>query len=132
MPEANEPHWNGWGVDVEQHRFQPGSMAQLPADEVPRLKLKWAFGYEDANQAYAQPTVVGGRIFVGSVGRRVYSINARSGCIYWIIRTDFAVRTAISIGSHGTGWSAYFGDQHGNAYAVDATTGKLLWKTRLD
>jgi hypothetical protein len=36
------PHWNGWGVDASQHRFQPSEMAQLAADDVPRLKLKWA------------------------------------------------------------------------------------------
>src|SRR5262249_6923574 len=25
------PHWNGWGVDLEQHRFQPASEARLAA-----------------------------------------------------------------------------------------------------
>ena len=25
------PHWNGWGVDASQHRFQPSEMAQLAA-----------------------------------------------------------------------------------------------------
>jgi polyvinyl alcohol dehydrogenase (cytochrome) len=127
-----KPHWNGWGVDPSQHRFQPAAMAQLRADEVPKLKLKWAFGYSGANQAYAQPAVVGGRIFVGSAARKVYSLDAKTGCIYWVLDTDFAVRTAISLGANGPGWSAYFGDQHGNAYAVDALTGKLLWKTSLD
>ena len=73
-------------------------MAGLSADDVPKLKLKWAFGYAGANQAYAQPAVVGGRLFVGSVARKVYSLDAKSGCIYWIIDTDFAVRTAISVG----------------------------------
>ena len=34
------PHWNGWGVDGSQHRFQPTEMAQLTAGDVPRLKLK--------------------------------------------------------------------------------------------
>src|ERR1039458_6541624 len=127
-----KPHWNGWGVDASQHRFQPAAMAQLRADQVRKLKLKWAFGYSGATQAYAQPTVVGGRIFVGSAARKVYSLNAKTGCIYWVLDTDFAVRTAISIGANGPHWSAYFGDQHGNAYAVDAITGKLLWKTSLD
>jgi polyvinyl alcohol dehydrogenase (cytochrome) len=127
-----KPHWNGWGVDASQHRFQPAAMAQLRADQVRKLKLKWAFGYSGATQAYAQPTVVGGRIFVGSAARKVYSLNAKTGCIYWVLDTDFPVRTAISIGANGPHWSAYFGDQHGNAYAVDAITGKLLWKTSLD
>jgi polyvinyl alcohol dehydrogenase (cytochrome) len=131
-PRADQPHWNGWGVDVTQHRFQPAEMARLRADQVGRLKLKWAFGYAGANQAYAQPAVVGGRIFVGSVARKVYSLDADTGCIYWVIPTDFAVRTAISVGSLGDGWAAYFGDQHGNVYAVDALTGKLLWETNLD
>ena len=42
------PHWNGWGVDPAQHRFQPPEMAQLAADDVPHLKLKWAFGFPGA------------------------------------------------------------------------------------
>jgi polyvinyl alcohol dehydrogenase (cytochrome) len=131
-PSTDQPHWNGWGVDATQRRFQPAQMAGLRADQVPKLKLKWAFGYASANQAYAQPAIVGGRIFVGSVARKVYSLDAKSGCIYWIIDTDFAVRTAISVGADGDGWAGYFGDQHGNVYAVDALTGKVLWKTSLD
>jgi polyvinyl alcohol dehydrogenase (cytochrome) len=131
-PGADQPHWNGWGVDAAQHRFQPAEMARLRADQVPKLKLKWAFGYSGANQAYAQPAIVGGRLFVGSVARKVYSLDAQTGCIYWIIDTDYAVRTAISVGPVGQGWAAYFGDQHGSVYAVDASTGKLLWKTNLD
>jgi polyvinyl alcohol dehydrogenase (cytochrome) len=127
-----KPRWNGWGVDPWQTRFQPATMAQLSPQQVPQLKLKWAFGYSGANQAYAQPTVMGGRIFVGSASRKVYSLDAKTGCTYWMIDTDFPVRTAISVGATGSGWSAYFGDQHGNIYAVDALTGKRLWKTTLD
>lgn len=131
-PQSGEPHWNGWGADASQHRLQPAEMARLSADQVPRLKLKWAFGFAGATQAYAQPTVVGGRIFVGSAGRKVYSLDASSGCTYWALDTEAAVRTAISVGRRGDGWAIYFGDQRANAYAVDAITGKVLWKTRLD
>ncbi len=131
-PRPGQPQWNGWGVDPAQHRFQRAEMAQLTVDQVSKLKLKWAFGFADATQAYAQPTIMGGRIFVGSAGRRVYSLNAASGCTYWVLPTEFAVRTAISVGASGSGWAAYFGDQHANLYGVDAATGKLLWKTRLD
>ena len=37
--DAALPRWNGWGVDIRQHRFQPAAMAQLAPDDVPRLKL---------------------------------------------------------------------------------------------
>jgi polyvinyl alcohol dehydrogenase (cytochrome) len=82
--------------------------------------------------AFAQPAVAGGRLFVGSAVRQVYSLNASTGCIYWAYDADFPVRTAISVGQAGNGWAVYFGDQHGNAYAVDAATGKEIWKTRVE
>ena len=66
------PHWNGWGVDSSQRRFQSAEMAQLAAEDVPRLKLKWAFGFPGANFAFAQPTMMGGRVFVGSEGGKVW------------------------------------------------------------
>jgi outer membrane protein assembly factor BamB len=45
---------------------------------------------------------------------------------------DFAVRSAITIGEQDGRWTAYFGDQHANAYAMDAMTGKIRWKTRVN
>jgi polyvinyl alcohol dehydrogenase (cytochrome) len=127
-----QPHWNGWGVDLAQRRFQPGPMAQLAAADVPRLKLKWAFGFAGVNRAYAQPAVVGGRLFVGSADGKVYALDARTGCLHWMFQADVPVRTAITIGVDARGWSAYFGDQRANAYAVDALDGTLRWKTHVD
>jgi polyvinyl alcohol dehydrogenase (cytochrome) len=126
------PYWNGWGVDSSNRRMQPAAMAGLGAGQVPQLKLKWAFGFAGAGKASAQPTVVGGRIFAGSDSGKVYSLDAGSGCIYWTFKADAPVRSAISIGPVGAQWVAYFGDQRAQAYAVDAATGQLLWKTRVE
>jgi polyvinyl alcohol dehydrogenase (cytochrome) len=127
-----QPHWNGWGVDLTQRRFQPAAMAQLTASQVPALKLKWAFGFPGVSQAYGQPTIVGGRLFVGSAGRKVYSLNASTGCQYWAFDTEAQVRAAITIAVNGASWVAYVGDQRANVYAIDALTGSLLWKKRVD
>ena len=126
------PYWNGWGVDIANRRMQPAAMAGLRADQVPQLKLKWAFGFPGAGRAFAQPTVVGGRIFAGGDSGKVYSLDASTGCIYWTFKADGPVRSAISIGPVGTKWMAYFGDQRAQAYAVDAATGALLWKVRVE
>ncbi len=83
-----KPHWNGWGADLEQHRFQPAEMAQLTAEQVRKLKLKWAFGFPGVLRAQAQATVAGGRVFVGSFERRVYALSAETGCIFWAFDTD--------------------------------------------
>jgi polyvinyl alcohol dehydrogenase (cytochrome) len=126
------PYWNGWGVDASNRRMQSAAMAGLRADQVPQLKLKWAFGFAGAGRASAQPTVVGGRIFAGSDSGKVYSLDAGTGCTYWMFKADTPVRSAISIGPVGDRWVAYFGDQHAQAYAVDAGTGALLWKVRVE
>jgi len=129
---TNAPHWNGWGVDPAQHRFQPSEMAGLAANDVPRLKLKWAFGFPGAVRAIAQPTVVGGRIFIGSQRGKVYSLDAQSGCTYWEFDAGKPVRTAVVVGPRAGGWAAYFGDLGGKVHAVDAVTGKELWTFRID
>ncbi len=125
-------YWNGWGVTPENRRMQPAAMAGLRPEQVPQLKVKWAFGFPGAGKAFGQPTVVAGRIFTGSDAGRVYSLDAATGCIRWTFKADASVRSAISIGPVGKKWVAYFGDQKAQAYAVDAATGELLWKTRVD
>lgn len=127
-----KPYWNGWGGGSTQHRFQSAALAQLSPEQVPKLKLKWAFGFPNDTRAAAQPTLVGDRVFVGSQSRKVYSLDSKTGCIFWIFETDGPVRSAISIGAVESGWAAFFGDQRANAYAVDARTGKQIWKVKLD
>lgn len=120
------PQWNGWGGSPLNHRFQP--TPGIAAAEVPQLKLKWAFGFPGDSRATAQPAIAGGRLFTGSQGRRVYSLDAKTGCIYWAFDAEFPVRTAITV----TAKAIYFSDQHASAYAVDPATGKPLWKTRVE
>ena len=100
--------------------------------DVPRLKLKWAFGFPGANFALAQPTVMGGRVFIGSQSGKVYSLDANAGCTYWEFDAGVMVRSAITVGRIATGWVAYFGDLKANVHAVDVVTGKALWKVQVD
>ena len=126
------PGWNGWGVTPANTRFQDSVAAGLSASEVPRLKLKWAFGFPGEVSASAQPVVVGGRVFVGTYGRVLYALDASSGCILWTLETSAGVRSAVTVGATGNGLVAYFGDLNANVYAVDAERGKLLWKVQVD
>jgi len=132
-PGAND--WNGWGANFDNARFQPGDRAALAADQVPRLKVKWAFAFPNAPLSWGQPTVVGGRIFVPSANRQVYSLDASTGCQYWSFEAETPARTAIFIAQlpgEPKRYAAFFGDQRATAYAVDASTGELLWKARID
>jgi polyvinyl alcohol dehydrogenase (cytochrome) len=122
------PAWNGWGADAANTRFQPAAAAGLTAADVPRLKLRWAFAFPNTFTANAQPTVVGGRVFVASANRNIYSLDAKTGCQYWTFESEAPVRTAITIAAG----KAFFGDQRATAYALDAATGQLVWKLHVD
>ena len=122
------PQWNGWGADLENSRFQPADPAGLSASQVPSLKLKWAFGFPGGFAAYSQPTVAGGRVFVGGALGQVYALDAATGCTRWSFQAEGGVRTAVAIGPNRL---AYFGDLRANVYAVNAVTGKLVWKVRV-
>jgi polyvinyl alcohol dehydrogenase (cytochrome) len=125
--------WHGWSVDSENSRMQPAGAAGLDPSQVSKLKLKWAFGFPGATSALGQPSVAGGRLFVGSAGGAVYALDAHTGCTYWTFKAPQTVRTAIEVAASGDGHHAvYFGDAQSTTYAVDADTGTLLWKTRVD
>jgi polyvinyl alcohol dehydrogenase (cytochrome) len=131
-----KPLWNGWGNGVSNARFQSAKGAGLTAAQVPNLKLKWAFGFPGADEVYGQPTVAGGRVFLGVDTGAVYSLDAESGCVYWSYQADAGVRTAISIGpvkgKGGPKYGVYFGDIRANVYMLDAATGKEIWKVKVE
>jgi len=126
----NAPSWNGWGIDPTNSRFQSAKAAGLTAADVPKLKLKWAFGYPGVTTSFGTPTVFGGRIFVGAADGTVFSLNAQSGCIYWMYKATEGVRTGPIISSDGK--IAYLSDLHAWVHAVNAETGAVIWKTHVD
>ena len=163
--------WNGWGRDIENTRYQPEPA--IRATDVPRLGLKWSFGFQGSAVA-GQPTVVDGRLFLASAAGRIYSLDARTGCTYWTYDAGAGIHSPIFIGelapsrrvavpvpvpekqskskskSKAKGRNtkhtltnahldvlkapsaAFFGDDSGAIYALDAQKGTLLWKTQVD
>jgi polyvinyl alcohol dehydrogenase (cytochrome) len=128
------PAWNGFGQNPSNTRFQSAAGAGLSAADVPKLKVKWAFGLPGDVQSWAGITLAGGRLFFGSIQGNVYSLEARTGCVHWAFDAGVIVRTAISVGPLGPAfgstvrYGAFFGDARGNVYALDAATGALVWK----
>ncbi len=128
---GSQPAWNGWGVDAQNTRFQPAKAAGITPENVGKLKLKWAFGFPGGLSAFGQPSMIAGRVFVGSDNAFVYSLDAKSGCVYWSFMAKAGIRNAMTVGpikgQGSTKYAVFFGDLKGNMYAVDAQDGKLLW-----
>src|ERR1700722_13792214 len=143
--------WNGWGRSVDNTRYQPEPA--IRASDVAKLALKWAYGYPSGTE-FGQPTVVDERLFVTSSTGRIYSLDSKTGCTYWTYDAAAGSRTAITIGELArprvaalpkklkrtlahldvikAPSAAFFGDDTGAVYALDAQKGTLLWKTQVD
>jgi polyvinyl alcohol dehydrogenase (cytochrome) len=127
--------WNGWGRDLDNTRYQPEP--GFSAADIPHLKVKWAFGYR-ASYIYGQPAIVGGRLYASSASGRVYSLDAGTGCTYWTFDAADSVRTAVSVikvqsrSGSTPRLAAVFGDDTATVYLLDADSGKLIWKKKLD
>jgi polyvinyl alcohol dehydrogenase (cytochrome) len=143
--------WNGWGRGPDNTRYQPEPA--IRATDVAKLALKWAFGYPSGSE-FGQPTVADGRLFLTGSSGRIYSLDAISGCTYWSYDAAAGSRTAVIIGELARARvaalprrlkrtlahldvikapsAAFFGDDTGAVYALDAQKGTLLWKTQVE
>jgi len=122
--------WNGWGGDLRNTRFQSSAAAGLSAADVPKLKLKWAFGLPGVSASGSQVTVVGSRAIVGSRNGMVYALDTRTGCVAWAFEADASVRSTPVVDRAGN--TVYFGDAHANVYALDVMSGMRKWKVQIE
>lgn len=124
--------WNGWSPGSSNTRFQTSAAAGLRADQVPGLKLKWAFGFDGDVSAYSQPTVLDGHLFVGSAAGLVHAMRVENGCLEWTFQANGPVRAAVLAVPVSGRHVLLFGDMTGWFYALQAETGALLWKVHVE
>ncbi|MBV9770964.1 MAG: PQQ-binding-like beta-propeller repeat protein [Bryobacterales bacterium] len=131
------PSWNGFGAGLTNARFQSAEAAGLSVADIHKLRLKWAFGLGDVTAARGQPVVVGNRLFAASQANKLYSLDPKAGCVYWVFDTAAPIRGGVIVGlldkdPAADGLAVFFGDAAANAYAVDFGSGKLRWKTHVE
>jgi len=134
---SQPPAFAGWGLDSANSHKIPGELAGLGRGNVGRLTLKWALAFPSVLYARSQPALAGGAMFVGGDDGKVYALDPETGCAHWTFAAAGPVRMGIVAGA----WRAdapgeapliYFGDLLGNAYALDAASGKVAWKRAMD
>jgi polyvinyl alcohol dehydrogenase (cytochrome) len=126
---ASASDWNGFGRDAGATRYQPNP-GGLTAANVARLKPKWSFSITGGR--YGQPTVVGGHLFVTSYGGHVFALDAATGCVHWRGELGAPSRTSPILGLVGGKWVVFVGDSSRDVHAIDASTGRELWKTNVE
>jgi len=127
-----ESSWNGWSPDSNNARYQSAEAAGLSIDQVRGLKFKWAFGFDGDVTAFSQPTVIDRQVFVGSAGGVIHALRADTGCLQWTFQANGPVRSSILSFPNENRHSLLFGDQTGWFYSLEAETGALLWKKKIE
>lgn len=64
----------------------------------------------------------------------MYALSLADGCAYWTFDADTQVRTAMTVSDDRgtTSPSIFFADVAANVYSIDALTGQLRWKKKVD
>jgi polyvinyl alcohol dehydrogenase (cytochrome) len=117
--------WTSVGAQANSSRFQPNP--GLKAADVAKLKVKWSF----AMSGGSMPTVIGDWLFITNRSGKFYALDAKTGCVRWVLEgvssrtTPMIVKSAIS----PSGWATFVGERTRMVRAIDAQTGKEIWKS---
>lgn len=133
-------------IVVDQTLYVGSDDKNLYALEVDSGRERWKFATE--GQVRSTPAVSGGSVYFGSYDGQFYAVDAKTGALQWKFATD-GERKFAAKGLHGCkpreqiipdAWDCYlssptvvdervyFGSGDGNIYALEARSGKLLWK----
>ncbi len=131
MP-AEQDTWQGWGGSSANTRHNDDPSNPIDSTTLPRLSLKWAFGFDGVRSVIGNPALLGNRIFIGDENGKVYALDRDTGCEDWVFQADNGVRTSPLVEQVNERWLLVFGDRSANVYAVDAMTGSEVWKNKVE
>lgn len=121
----------GFGVDLDNTRRMSARQAGLTTAEVSKLEVAWAFAMPRTTGLRGQGVVVGSTVFFPATqANTVVALDTRTGCVKWATATPSAVRNSLAYGRLGKDGPLALvgGEASGNLIALDAKTGKILWR----
>jgi PQQ-dependent dehydrogenase (methanol/ethanol family) len=121
-------HTNG---NYAQTRYYPNS--QINTSNVRKLRPAWIFQTEIVETMETTPIVVNGIMYVTTAFNHVYALDARTGQQIWHYKHDMGPITTYCCGPNNRGVAAlgdkvYMGTLDAQLVALDAKTGKVVWK----
>lgn len=130
--------WAGLEHDAEaQLLFVATDAGVLHAIE-PEGTTKWTF--ETGQPIKARPAAIGGAVYVASDSGFLYKLDKRTGKEHWRARIDAGSPARLPVTEPKTRWDryassvvadanrVYVGSRDGHLYALDAATGREIWK----
>ena len=124
---AVQAAWPTVGADLANSRNAAGGPS---ASQVGALRVLWRFHASDGDFT-GTPVVAGCSVFVGSNGGAVRSLHESNGGVAWQTQVGGPVPSSAAVDS-GTVFVALATPGSPSVAALDATSGRVLWNTRID
>lgn len=126
-----KPEAMTFGLDFHNTRNATAAETGLRKSDFPKLELAWAAGFPATPSMRAQPVVAGKTIFVvASDAGRIYALDTETGCAKWQFENPGPLRSSLTYAEIAPGRPVILaGDGMGFVDAVDAVTGKLVWRS---
>ena len=127
--------WAVYGKDYANTRFSP--LKQINTENVGKLKLAYAFQLGSLRSNESTPLVIGDTMYVSTSWgpKYVYALDAATGARKWTYEPDMPDDTlqfaCCDVNSRGVTYAdgkMFVGRLDGKLVALDAKTGKELWK----
>ena len=121
----------GFGVDTDNARKMTAAQAGFTGQQAANLEVAWTFAMPKTNGIRGQGVVVGSTLFypAGQLGY-VVALDTKTGCVKWATPTPSGPRNSLAYGRLGKDgpMGLVGGGGDGELVALDARTGKLVWK----
>jgi alcohol dehydrogenase (cytochrome c) len=132
---ASEPHnWLTYNGTYSSQRYS--TLDEITAGNVDDLELKWMLPNQVFGAWQSNPIVVDGIMYMTQRPNDVMAVDAATGRVFWQYRHTNAENARVCCGANNRGVAVhedrvFMGTLDAHLIALDAMTGKALWKTRV-
>ena len=131
---AKEPqNWLNYGGDYFSSRYS--ALTQITPANVKSLNLAWVYQAPVAGSWQPTPIVADGIMYLTQRPNDVIALDAATGRVFWIYRhTNEDVLACCGSNNRGVailGETLFMGTLDGHLVAIDAKSGRQVWKTRV-
>lgn len=130
---AQSGEWPSPGGDGSQAYFSP--LSQINVKNAMQLGFAWDYALHTSRGLEATPIVIDGTMYTSGNGGRVYALDAATGRELWTydpaVDAQWARNTCCDAVNRGVAYwrgHVYVASLDGYLHALDAATGRLLWK----
>ena len=133
-PEKEPQNWLSYSGSLFNQRFSP--LTQITAANVKNLELQWIWQAKSLEKYEATSIVVDGILYTVQAPNDVVALDAVTGRPYWTFTYENLpdARNCCGRVNRGVavlGDTVYMGTLDAHLLALDAKTGKLVWKTQV-